>query len=153
MPTFLSGSNRGWVRKLLPPAGAVGAIVSGIDINSCLITRVVVAEQTNHQFLHTLGNHIYAYVFGDRIGELGIGGLAYFDCDQRKSHRHGVGDALQWYRNHRLSRAGERISITVGGENLEGFLTGFRAETQQAESALQEFYLTFALIPDSRDVM
>jgi hypothetical protein len=149
MPTFLSGSNRGWVRKLLPPAGAVGAIVNGLNITSCLITRVVVAEQANYQFLHTLGNQIYAYVFGDRIGEIGIGGLAYFDCDLGFAQRHGVGEALRWYRNHRISRAGERISITVGGENLEGYCTAFRSETQRTEDALQEFYLSFALIPDS----
>jgi len=146
MPTFLSGTNRGWVKKLQPPAGAAGAIVNGVNITGCLLTRAAVAESCNQQFQHTLGNHIYVYSFGDRIGEMGIGGLAFFDCDLGGAH--GVGSALAWYRQRRLAGSGEKVSVTLGHQNLEGYLIAFRADTSQPESALLEFFMSFAMIPE-----
>lgn len=146
MPTFLTGTNRGWVKKLQSPAGAAGAIVSGVDIMSCMITQATVSEQCNVQVLHTLGQHVFVYVFGDRVGDMGVGGLAYFDCDGQGNH--GVGNAIAWYRQNKVSNSGKRVSVTLGGTNFEGYLTSFRATAQRPEDALVEFFLGFKLIPD-----
>lgn len=144
MPTFLKGETRGLVKRIAGPPGVPGGLVSGINIEHCLITRVTASQRTNQQFVHTLGNRVYLYVFGDRMGEMGVGGLALRDCE---ADGHGFQNAAAWYAERRVSRNPELVFVTVGEQNFEGFLTGFNMDTSNGDSNLLEFFLTFALLP------
>ena len=147
MPTFLEGSNRGMVKRVLQP-GEHGGIVSGDipnHLQSCLITRVVASEACNTQFAHMLGNQIYVYVFGDKIGELGIAGLSYFDCDA--GHEHGVSKAIQWYRARKVSRRAGQLLVTIGTTSFRGYLTDMRLDTPKPDTNMVEFFLSFKMVP------
>lgn len=147
MPTFLSGGNRGRVHKVSTPSGSFGTIVTGMSMANCLITRVIVSQSTSHQFVHTLGNRIYVYVFGDRMGEIGVAGLAYFDCNGGGNH--GIGSVIDMYRSKKVSSSGSKGSITIAQKNCQGYLVGMRMDTARAEENLIEFYLQFALVPEN----
>jgi len=141
MPAFLLGTSRGYVRSLVPAPGAVGTIVSGVKILRSMITRVGLSMATNTQFLHTLGDMVYVYSFGDRINEVALTGLSFFDCDM--PGRHGVADVIAWYRANRVARAPQKIAVTIGGVVFPGYLTSLRVDTSSADSCLLEFQLTF----------
>jgi len=38
--------------------------------SAVILTRITVSHQVNAQFLHTVGNRVYIYSFGDRIGQI-----------------------------------------------------------------------------------
>jgi len=143
--------NRGRV-VVLEQAGTSGSILhvegwEGFGAFKCIFTRLHIAEQTNHQFLHTLGNHIYLYVFGDRIGELGLTGLAFYDncTDDPKI---GVVHALEYYRRYRLSEHPSPLRVTIDPNTvLEVYLQSFQATTIRDVERMFQFHLSCALLP------
>ena len=48
----------------------------GFGLQRSIITRLTVSQQTNIQFLHSLGSQIFVYVFGDRMGTITLSGLS-----------------------------------------------------------------------------
>jgi hypothetical protein len=118
---------------------------------SAIITRISTTEQCNYQFLHTLGDHIYLYVFGDRIGQLGIGGLTFNDNCQDPLQEDGISKVIRWFRQRRVAVRKEPIIFQFlpdeGLGPLKGYLVDMRGDTVDACQRLSQFYLTIALIP------
>lgn len=148
MPMFLRGGNRGWVRRVQAPSGSPGVIVTGLTLANCLITRAAASDSCSFQVQHMLGDKIYVYSFGDRVGDIGIAGLAYFDC--RGGGRHGIGSVVDWYKKNKFSKTGRKGSITIAQRNMQGYLVGMRLDSPRTEEGLLEFYLSFIRIPDKR---
>lgn len=118
---------------------------------SAIMQRIAPQEQTNHQFLHTLGDDIYLYVFGDRIGQLGLSGLTVNDNCTNPSQEAGISKVIRWYREHRVTVRREPLEVTYQpGVNLKGFLVDFRGDVVDPCQRLYQFYLTLALIPERR---
>ena len=78
---------------------------------------MAVAQQANFQFLHTLGSDVYVYVFGDRIGQLSLSGVAFASgcgnavtpvSGQPFAGDHGLVGMNDWYKDNRISRRRER---------------------------------------------
>lgn len=147
--------NRGRV-VVLEQEGAGGSILdvegwAGFGSFKCIFTRLHIAEQTNHQFLHTLGDRIYLYVFGDRIGALGLSGLAFYDncTDDPKI---GVVHALEYYRRYRLTKKADPLRVTIDPNTVfEVYLHSFQAATINAAERMFQFNLNFALLPEEED--
>jgi len=157
--------NRGRVQVITPPGAAPGSLIDltsppsrrqgGADLPwggfanfKSLITDVTIAEQTNHQFLHTLGGDIYIYSFGDRIGILGVGGLAFYD-NCTGNQRPGVSHVLEYFRRAKLSEREEPMKLTIAPDTvLRGFLYRFRAQVTSVEQRLFQFHLDMALVPE-----
>lgn len=115
---------------------------------SAIITRVTPTEHGNYQFLHCLGDHIYLYVFGDRIGQLGISGLCFNDNCQDPLQEKGISKVLGWYRDQRIAVRKDPLTFTFQpGQVLRGYLVEFRGDTVDVAQRLFQFYLTLALIP------
>jgi len=92
------------------------------DTHRSIIVRMQIAEQGNYQFLHTIGNDVYIYVFGDRIGSLTLSGISFAtDCEDVTfpainvatadspdptvdDKQHGFEKMLQWYMIDHASR-------------------------------------------------
>lgn len=113
-----------------------------------LITRVTVSQQTNHQFLHTLGGDIYIYVFGDRIGQMTISGLsAAVDCDNPDDNQHGFEKIMAWYNQYKLSAYAKPITVAIGNTTLIGFVAGLNGSVFDHRLFLMQFDLTLMLVP------
>jgi len=165
---FSGAENRGHAQLLFRPgSGSPGSIVSltsppstraggreipwGGFVNfKSIITNLVVAEQTNHQFVHTLGGDIYIYSFGDRIGSLGIGGVAsYNNCGDGGGGRIGIAHVLNYYRQTKLTAREAPLKVTIAPDTvLQGFLYRFRGQVLDVAQRLFQFHLDMALIPE-----
>jgi hypothetical protein len=97
-----------------------------------IITRVTLVQQGNIQFLHTLGNNVYIYVFGDRIGA--ITGFTAVDCE-----------------DNRLSQPQAPVRITVGIKTvIEGFVSGLQPDFVDPNAYLVQFAFNLAVLPQKR---
>ena len=80
------GSNTGRVIAIEDKVAQGGISLGNITANgepiyfgnfNTIITRIGVAAAGNYQFLHTIGNDVYIYVFGDRMGDVTLHGLSF----------------------------------------------------------------------------
>lgn len=163
MPIFYTSSqlgqlgveNRGRVQSLLRPGVAQMSVVSVedwggfVDFKS-IITNLTIAEQGNYQFLHSLGNEIFVYVFGDRIGTFGVSGISFYDnCGNDLSQRIGISHVINYYRRQRLSNRATALQITIQPDTvLNCFLTSMRGSVLDASRRMFQFHLGLALIPE-----
>lgn len=150
-------SSKGRVIKLADAAAAgriqlLGKVDPGIsyDAQAAIITRLTVSQQVNLQFLHTIGNSIYIYTFGDRIGQMGLSGLAFTDIcgDGEAAASPGLELMYKWFKDNRASARQKPARITVGKTPLEGFVTGFNADVVDPASMLVQWGITMATLPE-----
>jgi len=116
-----------------------------------IITRISVAQQVNAQFLHTFGNDVYIYVFGDRMGSIGLSGISFAnDCVQQDIARfkHGSEQILDWYRANRLSERGDPVRVMLGNTAIEGFVTNLTLDVVDPITHLMQWGLTLMAFPD-----
>lgn len=118
-----------------------------------IVTGISVRQQENLLFSHTLGDFIYIYVFGERIGEIVITGLAFID-DCRDDGATGAAGVLQYYRANRVSSRPTPISVQIGSQAegvIEGFLISMDISIVDPLFKLGQFALRMALLPPSAD--
>lgn len=118
-----------------------------------IITRFTVAHQSNFQFLHTVGNEIYIYVFGDRVGQMTVSGLSFAaDCGINSSGvgsgSHGFEGVLKWYEENRVSAKQDPVKVMVGsGEAINGFVVGMTADVVDHNIRLMSWNLSLMVLP------
>lgn len=148
--------NRGRVVQLSDPAAqaSVGFVrVANAPISylqqRSIITRLTLNHQANVQFLHTLGAHIYIYVFGDRIGQLGLSGLSFNSpCEVTESGL-GVERMLQWYKDNRVSQRGAPVRVMIGQVPIEGFVVSSSEDAIDPETGLVQWGVNMQVLPES----
>lgn len=155
MPAFFAQS-RGTVVRVTPGGGMAGGVLpfrivmaASADITDqdtrAIITQCAIVEQGNFQFMHTLGATIYAYIFGDRIGELRISGICFANpCGGGKSGMQQITDS---YRKNRIAAAGRPVQISVGEVDYTAFNTGCTLEITDPERQLGQWALRFNTFP------
>lgn len=114
-----------------------------------IMTHIGVQSSGNYQFLHTLKEFIYVYVFGERIGDIQIGGLLFSEACELSGSSPGSGNSAsgieqlaQYYEEHRIAKRGAPLTFIIGTSGLakyQGFLVGQRAELVDAQSQLGQF--------------
>jgi len=110
-----------------------------------IVTQAATNENGNFQFLHTLNETIYVYVFGDRIGELQVSGVAFgTPCDDSPN---GINEIIRAYRRNRLSERGGPVTVSFGSTPYRGFLTGINVDVADAERQLAQWALRFHSFP------
>ncbi len=113
-----------------------------------IITRMTVSHQCNFQFLHTVGNDVFIYVFGDRIGQVTVSGLSMAgDCDARDTD-HGFEKVLKWYSNNRVAKRKTPVKLMIGKTPIEGFCVGLSGDAVDPSSRLIQFGLTLMVLPE-----
>ena len=147
--------NRGRVVRLDDPAAqaTVGFVqVADAPIKYTthwsIITRLTLNHQTNVQFLHTLGAAIYIYVFGDRIGQLGLSGLAFNSACEGTDKKLGIERMMSWYKDNRISERGSPVRVMVGNTPIEGFVVSSSEDTVDAETGLVQWGVNLSTLPE-----
>ena len=124
------------------------------ESHTSIITRITVAEQGNYQFLHTIGNDVYIYVFGDRMGSVTISGLSMTtDCSGSvpKGGEHGFEKIMQWYKKNRVAARKEPVRVTIGeGTHFEGFVVGLTGDVVDVSMRLVQYGLQIVTLPEKR---
>lgn len=121
----------------------------------CIVTGFQLQTQSGVQFMHTLRDFIYVYVFGDRIAPLTISGVAFRinACpllNPGLPNIHGYEYALNYYNLNRVGTRGRPLTIVLGlSVVLSGFLTESSIGVQDTEHNIANFSFGFQTIPQS----
>lgn len=116
-----------------------------------IFTNVTIAERGNYQFLHTLGDHIYIYIFGDRIGQFGLAGLAFFDncATSEPNGKIGIIHVIEYYRRFKITANPNPVLVTIDPDAVfRCFLLGMRGQVLNSAQRIFQFHLNFALVPE-----
>jgi len=96
-------------------------------VNNAIVTSISVEEAVNSQFMHSLNRTVHAYVFGDKVGRMVVGGMAFggmcaygTDYDQKS----GLARVQEIYRDNKMSSRARPIMLDVSGISYSCFLTG-----------------------------
>jgi len=154
MPAFFP-HNRGSVVRVTSQGGELPFRIVlqdttiGDPLTRAIITQAAIVEQGSYQFLHTLNETIYAYVFGDRIGELRISGICFaLPCGELLGGgSDGAKQVSDTYRQFRIAQAGKPVGINFGAINYDGFLVGMSLEIVDAERNLGQWAFRFNTFP------
>lgn len=132
-----------------------------------IVTGFEVETQAGVQFLHTLRDFIYVYVFGERIAPVTISGIALAHVCERLDENmpaqgfplgrntftpnfHGLEYVLGFYNSYRVSTLGAPLTLVFGISTvLQGFLVGARVGLSDTENRIAQFSLQFKAIPQA----
>jgi len=132
--------------KLITVSGGCGA-----ELNMPL-TAFKLEQQCNFQFLHTVNDFIYLYVFGDRVGELQVSGMAFLGgrCDAA-----GASDdqcaAVSFYNTNKVSNCTSPLKISIEGcdsSTFFAFLTGMALEVPRPDLPIVQWGLRFNIVQE-----
>lgn len=114
-----------------------------------IVTSVGIRMDVNAQFLHTLDDAIYIYVFGDRVGDLVISGLAFIESCQGKDTKSGVAAAVEYYANNRASSPTRTTPVLakLGPITIQAYLLGANLELLRPDTGAVQFTFNFKLLP------
>lgn len=162
---FLFEKSLGYVAQIADPVaeGTIG--LAGIAANNAgaadndlsyragcraIITKVGMSNAGNFQFLHTIGNEVYIYVFGDRMGQIVLHGLSFRGDCKDDGTEHGFDQVYQWYKTNRVAVNSEPVVVTIGVKTrFYGFITSFNADAQDAQNLTIPFQVTVAILPEN----
>lgn len=153
MPVFFQGAPGRAVALFDPAVPASLGLAAvypalGWDLQRSLITRVTVAHRGNYQFLHTIGNQVYVYAFGDRVGSLTVSGLAAASGCSEADPAHGVEYVLSWYAMNRVSARRAPVRVAIGARTaFDAFVVGVNADASDPALRLVSFSLELAVPP------
>jgi hypothetical protein len=118
----------------------------GYATRRAILQGITISSKGNYQFLHTLRNYVYVYVFGERMGDVQITGLTTMsECGT--GHSSGISEVIRYYANNCISWTGAPVGIQIGFAAFWGFLVGIDIGTTNPESRIGRFTLTFNTIP------
>jgi len=113
-----------------------------------IISRVTITSRGNFQFLHTLGGQVFVYVFGDRIGQLGISGLSFDSICGDPAGTLGIERVLNYYSAHRIAARQTPVKVSIGtATTLSAYLIGITGDVVDPKSRIWQFNMELALIP------
>lgn len=160
MPVLFS-QNTGRV-SAIPDAVAAGSLSLGnvqgaggqisYGAHKTIITRIGLSAAGNFQFLHTIGNDVYVYVFGDRMGQITIHGLSFAQAcpgEKQAATNHGFELLYQWYVANRIAARKAPVVATIGiGTAFQGFVTALNGDVQDSLHRTIQFQMTIATLPN-----
>lgn len=141
------GNSEGKVVAISSGHGAGVALikVGGMPATAAIITGVGFGQGSNVQFMHTLKNKIYVYAFGERMGEIEVSGLFFYDgCTLGKNQGKQLVD---YYKANSVSKKAEPVTITLFGATIRGFLREISVKGQDPAGGFGVWMLRFSGLP------
>lgn len=112
---------------------------------SSICTQAGIIADGNFQFIHTINDSVFVYVFGDRIAELAISGVAFGEpCDAIQP---GLAEIFGLYERDRIAVRASPLVVILGMRSFNAFLTGINAEITDAETQIGQFSFKFHCFP------
>lgn len=124
----------------------VKLIVDGFEPQAAIIEAPQVVQQVDVQFQTSLKEAVYAYVFGDKMGQLTLSGVAFASrCSDESAS--GLKDLFDYYKEYRASKRTDVITTTFGPEALSGFLIGLQMSPREISNVTMNFELAISVLP------
>ena len=130
----------------------------GFPAIRAIVTHVGISAGGNYQFLHTLKEYIYVYVFGERIGDVAISGLLFSEActasagvssalaPVNAAEPSGIEQLCDFYNRNRIAVRGQPMRIIIGTSgfaSFQAFLVGHKSEISDPQQQLGQFTLFF----------
>ena len=118
-----------------------------------IITNIEYRQATKQQFMASLRDVIYVYVFGDQMGSIVLSGVAFSQkCETSQSGGTGLRQVMDYYRNYRLARTNDTVSVTIGNYTIAGFMTelSVQALASDVQFLINRFRFTINTLPGSQ---
>jgi hypothetical protein len=153
MPVFFA-NNRGQVvrvggRSTLGPS-PLAIRLKGTDLGgqggqnpnaTAIVTQSKITAAGNTRIQHAADETIYAYTFGDRIGELQISGVCFARaCFNREP---GKSQVLRIYRENRVAASARSVLLSIGTDVFRALLVGMTLEVADPETELAQWGMRF----------
>jgi hypothetical protein len=121
-------------------------ILEDFEPQAAIIVAPSIRQAVNIQFQTSLEEKVYAYAFGDLMGQLELQGTAFAGVCE-KDDASGVKDLFDYYKDYKSSKRRETVTATFGSEALCGFLVGLSMTPQDPELMTMNFTLAIAALP------
>ena len=129
--------------------------------DAIILTRINVTQSANMQFLHTLGNRVYVYAFGDRMGQIQLTGLAFAAtsdhgsaspagsvCEKTGLTEHSAKNVLTWYKTNKASTRATPVQVTIFDVAFQGFVIALNTDVVDPATRLVQWTISLATLPD-----
>ena len=118
------------------------------NLHNVIITSVGTSQGANFQFMQTLQDNVYVYVFGDKLGELRVSGIVFAGkCKGSDgSDESGFSKVLQYYTANKISndeKPGVPMQLEIGSTKLSAFLVNVQTSVDRPVEGLGQFTLSF----------
>ena len=118
----------------------------GFDVRRSIVQGVSISRMGNFQFLHTLRGFVYVYIFGERMGEFVISGIAFAGkCPDDQTD--GISKVMEYYEEKGIAFFGKPVGIQVGKAGFRAFLIGAKFDIINPKGRLGQFAFSFRTIP------
>lgn len=122
--------------------------VDGFNAKAAVIIAPAVGQKVNIQFMTSLKEAVYAYVFGDQMGNISLNGFAFASrCDDDSN---GIKELFEYYDEYRASVRKEIVTITIADRAFSGFLVALNVRPQSPENMVSEFNMELSSLPDKK---
>jgi len=112
-----------------------------------IVTGFQLQSRSGVQFMHTLRDFIYIYVFGERIGTVVISGLSFHQQCPGGDPCHGLESVIDYYKTNSTSERDTPVTIVFGcSVVIDGFLTEIQATLNEPSQRVANFSLSFQSI-------
>jgi hypothetical protein len=140
------------IMKVFTGAGTMGTLTfglggwtSGASAQNAVLTGISASTQGNYQFLLTLRNFTYVYMFGEKMGDMTVTGIGLKECPVGGTSE-GLTAAINYYNTYAISVTGTPVGITFAGFTLWAFLIGGTFSYMDPQNRLSQFQLNFKII-------
>ena len=122
----------------------VKLILDGFEPQAAIIVAPRIDQAVDIQFQTSLKEAVYAYVFGDKMGNVTLSGIAFAGrCGNEEAS--GLKDMFDYYKDYRASKRKEVVTVTFGPEAMSGFLLSLNMSALQADARDLAMSFTMAL--------
>lgn len=151
---LLFSGNPGKVFRYEDPITQMLVAVEGFGrpLNCCL-TAIGVAGRANAKITHAFKKMTYVYSMGERSGDLQVSGVTFpGQCGPANVGKpSGLESVMTYYYDQfGLNKRGKPVRVTLGRRVLEGFLLGFRIDSNDPQTGIGAFSLVFNFFPNTR---
>jgi hypothetical protein len=106
-------------------------------------------QSVDTQFQTSLEKDVYAYVFGDNMGEALFHGRAYFPC--QGSDENGFDQMIKLYAEKKMSTYFPPVTLTIGKTHIKGYLTSLLIKavglSDEPSGLVYDFTASIATLP------
>lgn len=120
----------------------------GVAATNCIVAGIAASTQSNVQFMLTLRNYTYVYVFGEKMGDIVISGLTLPSSCNAGNGNDGMTNAIQYYNQKTVSVTGKSLGIVMGGWSTFAFLIAARFNYNSPDTRVGRFEFIFKTVTD-----
>ena len=144
---LFASCNRGEMEVTTAHEGVLGKLELDPrrDQLAAIIESPTLSQAVNIQFMASLSDAIYAYVFGDKMGHLTLRGVAFAGrCAQSVS---GLKEVWDYYGKYRASQRQQTVAVTIGPMTVSGFLTQLDINARDTKYMMLDFVMRIDTLP------